>query len=158
MAGKKNYYNNTELHSILSGYKYLNQFTNEAIEIIEEVIAKEFESTTSRSKVGRLEILKIILECPILGFDEVKINVNTRRQNRMKWDERPLGKSMVYLYKRIAEKAAQGLLEAYNHGVMIKYPLKGDGRQLNQHERIKIHQMLRDGTSLGSIKEYLNDL
>ena len=158
MAGKKKYYDNTDLHTILSGYKYLNQFTNEAIEIIEEVIMKEFDGTTSRSKVGRLEILKIILECPMLGFDEVKNNVNIRRQNRMKWDEKPLGKSMVYLYKRIAENAARELSEAYNHGVMIKYPIKGDARQLNQHERKKINQMLRDGTSLGSIKKYLNDL
>ncbi|EMM6151759.1 TPA: hypothetical protein ACXF8C_004621 [Enterobacter cloacae] len=158
MAGKKNYYDNEELHTILYGYKYLNQFTSEAIEIIEEVINREFDGTTSRSKVGRLEILKIILECPKLGYDEVKNNVNTRRMNRMKWGEKPLGKSMIYVYKRIAEKAAQELLEAYNHGVMIKYPLMGDGRQVNQHERKKIHQMLRDGTSLGSIKAYINGL
>ncbi|EGF1722210.1 MULTISPECIES: hypothetical protein [Enterobacteriaceae] len=158
MAGKKKLYDNTDLHGILSGYKFLNQFTKEALDIIDEVITKEFEDTTSRTKVSRLEILKLVLECPMIGIDEVKVNVNTRRQNRMKWNEKPLSKSMLYNYRNIATKAAQELLEAYNHGVMIKYPLQGDARQLNQHERKKLHQMMRDGTSLGSIKAYINAL
>lgn len=37
MAGKKKLYDNTDLHGILSGYKFLNQFTKEALDIIDEV-------------------------------------------------------------------------------------------------------------------------
>ena len=158
MAGKKKLYDITDLHNVLSGYKFLNQFTPEAIDIIDEVITKEFEGTTSRTKVSRLEILKLVLECPMIGIEEVQHTVNTRRQNRMKWNEKPLNKSMLYNYRNIAVKAAHELLEAYNHGVMIKYALKGDARQLTQHEKKKVHQMMRDGTSLGSIKVYINSL
>jgi hypothetical protein len=41
---------------------------------------------------------------------------------------------------------------------MIKYVLDGDARQLNKWEKIKLRQMLNDGTSLGTIKSYINGL
>ncbi|MBP8542540.1 MULTISPECIES: hypothetical protein [unclassified Citrobacter] len=157
MAGKKQFYDNTGLSSILKGYKYINQFTNEAIAIIDGVIQKEFEGSTSRTKVGRKEILNLIIQCPILGYAEVEHNINTRRQSGDVMKP-PLKKTQIYQYKRIATQAAQELLEAYNHGVMIKYVLDGDARQLNKWEKVKLRQMLNEGTSFGTIKSYINGL
>lgn len=157
MAGKPQFYDNSELSNILKGYKYVNQFTKEALDIIDGAIAKEFEGSNSRTKVGRTEIVKLIIQCPILGYAEVEHNINTRRQSGDVMKQ-PLKKTQIYQYKRIATQAAQELLEAYNHGVMIKYVLDGDARQLNKWEKIKLRQMLNDGTSLGTFKSYINGL
>ncbi len=155
MAGRKKIYDNSELMNILKGYSYLNQFTEDGLAIIQGAINKEFEGSTSKSKVGKKKILKLILNCKNIDIDSVDKYVNTIRMLR---SEARIKKSMLYLYRNISIRASITLLEAYNNGTTIMHPLKGDGRTLKSYEVNKIRKMINNNTSLAAIKSYLNKL
>lgn len=155
MAGKKKIHDNSELKNVLKGYAYLNQFTKEGLNIIQNAIDKEFEGTTSKSKVGKKEVLRLILNLEKIDYDSVELLVNVKRTLK---HEKPIKKSMLYVYRNISVRASIALFEAYNNGTIITHPLNGDNRRLKPYEAEKIRKMINNGTSLANIKNYLNEL
>ncbi|EAT1659140.1 hypothetical protein EJW63_22130, partial [Salmonella enterica subsp. enterica serovar Meleagridis] len=146
-------YDNSELVQIMKGYSYLNQLTNEGQKIISDAIDSVLSS--SRNKVSKKVIFKMVCKIESLSTSEVESFLNFEKQFK---GEKKLAKSSIYNYRNIAHRAAVELLEAYNHGVMIKYTLNGDARNLTSDETNKLKQMLHDGTSLMRIKAYINSL
>lgn len=155
MAGKKKVFDNTELKSILEGYSYLNQFTPEGIQILQEAIDEEFVGTTSKFGGKRKEVLNLVLTLSNIDYTTVDNKMNIKRKLK---GEPTIKKSMLYNYRNIAIRASKKLLEAYNHGVVIIHQLKGKSRTLSRQEKVKLRNMINNNATLDTIQAFINGL
>lgn len=155
MAGKKQTFDNTELKELLKGYQYLNQLTQDGLDIINQSIAVEFEGTTSKFGGDKKEVLRLLIMLTSIDYTTVEQVINARRVLR---GEKKLGKSMLYHYRNIAIRASTNLLEAHGKGIQIVNPISTDARNLKPYEKEKIRKMINNNVSLETLKAYVNSL